>query len=174
MSGCASGPISTGPPAPISIRATAQDERAHDLLAERNIGNHEIAQALRRNYKRLHFSNRLGIDEQRPAGQIADLNEKLAFLLRDYRSHVPQPVPPGDSCRAGHQHNHAGARLTRGHHDCSGGVSPRSAKPTQDNDLLGSEFRKHLLTARVVRRHGSAQGMSRNSHIMRIRASSPH
>ena len=88
----------------------AQDQRAHDALAEIGLGDQQRAQALRRNQQRFDLALGMAVDQRDPAGELADLGEKLARSLVDDRRHMAEAVALGDRDVAGQHHEHARPR----------------------------------------------------------------
>jgi hypothetical protein len=72
------GPISTGPPTPVLDQADpAQDQRAHDALAEFGFRDQQRAQLIRRNQQRFDVALGMAVDQRDAARQLADLGQKL-------------------------------------------------------------------------------------------------
>ena len=90
----------------------AQDERAHDLLAEFGFGDDDAAQTLGGNKKRLDIGRCARIDKGRAAGQLSDFGKELAWSFFDDRHHMAQTIPRADGNGTSDEHEHAGARLT--------------------------------------------------------------
>ena len=74
----------------------AQDQRAHDALAELGLGDQQRAQLLRRDQQRLDIALGVAVDQRGAAGQLADLGQELARPLVDDRRDVAEPVALGD------------------------------------------------------------------------------
>lgn len=55
----------------------AQDQRAHDALAEFGLGDQQRAQPLRRQQQRLDIAFGAAVDQRRPSGELAQLRPKL-------------------------------------------------------------------------------------------------
>ncbi len=55
----------------------AQDQRAHDALAELGLGDQQRAQFLRRDQQRLDVALGMAVDQRDAAGELADLGQKL-------------------------------------------------------------------------------------------------
>ena len=87
MSPSDAGPISTRPPvAALDQIDPAQDQRAHDALAEFGLGDQQRAQLIRRNQQRLDVALGMAVDQREAAGKLADLGEKLPRPLVDDRA----------------------------------------------------------------------------------------
>ena len=72
-------PTITGPPAPLRSRPhAAQDQRAHDPLAEFGLLDQQIAQPPRRNDQRLDRLFRHPVDQRRAARQLRQLAHERA------------------------------------------------------------------------------------------------
>ena len=61
----------------------AQDQRAHDALAEIGLRHQQRAQFLRRYQQRLDVAFGMAVDQGDPAGELADLGQKLSRPLID-------------------------------------------------------------------------------------------
>ena len=64
----------------------AQDQRAHDALAEFGFGDQQRAQLIRRDQQRLDIALGMAVDQREAAGKLADLGEKLPRPLIDDRA----------------------------------------------------------------------------------------
>src|SRR4029077_3580758 len=73
----------------------AQDERAHDALAEISLRDQKRAQPLRPNQQRFDLAFGVSIDQRDPLGELADLGEKLTRPLIDDRRDVAEAVALG-------------------------------------------------------------------------------
>ena len=91
------GPISTGTAdAALDQADPAQDQRAHDALAEIGFGDQQRAQFLRRDQQRLDLAFGMAVDQRDAAGELADLGQELARPLIDHRRDMAEPVALGD------------------------------------------------------------------------------
>ncbi len=71
-----------GPPAPVSEQAhAAQDQRAHDALAELGLGDEQGAQLRRRDDDDLDRLARDGVDQRRTAAKLRQLTHEAAGLV---------------------------------------------------------------------------------------------
>ena len=61
----------------------AQDQRAHDALAEIGFGDQQRAQFVRRDQQRLDIALGMAVDQRDAAGELADLGQKLPGALVD-------------------------------------------------------------------------------------------
>ena len=124
---------------------TAQDQRAHDALAEIGLGNQQRAQSLRRNQQRLDSAVGMTVDQRDAAGELADLGQKLSRSLIDDRRDAPKAVALGDHDIARQHHEHAGAGLA-GLEQCFAVlVAADLAEPAHALDFLRRQGRKGLL-----------------------------
>ncbi len=89
----------------------AQDQRAHDALAEIGLGDQQRAQLLRRNQQRFDVALGMAVDQRDAAGELADLGQKLPRPLVDDRRDMAEAVALGDRDMARQHHEHAGAEL---------------------------------------------------------------
>ena len=74
----------------------AQDQRAHDALAELGLGDQQRAQLLRRDQQRLDVALGMAVDQREAAGKLADLGEELPRPLVDDRRDMAEAVALGD------------------------------------------------------------------------------
>ena len=89
----------------------AQDQRAHDALAEIGFRDQQRAQPLRRDQQGLDLAFRMAIDQRDAAGELADFGKELARPLIDHRRDMTEAVALGDGDMAGQDHEHAGPGL---------------------------------------------------------------
>ena len=145
----------------------AQDQRAHDALAEIGFGDQQRAQSLRRNQERFDVALGMAVDQRDAAGELADLGEKLPRPLVDHRRDVAEAVALGDRDMAGQHHEHAGPGLAGFEQHFAVLVTAQLAEPAHARDFLRRQRRKGLLEAgkRACRR-GAAIGLgsSRGGH----------
>ena len=75
----------TGPPAPVSQQAdAAQDQRAHDALAELGLGDQQRAQPFRAELTSASTGScAMRIDQRGPAGELRELAHELAGPVGD-------------------------------------------------------------------------------------------
>jgi hypothetical protein len=92
-------------------RDPAQDERAHDPLAEFSFRDDDAAQALGGNEKRFDLGLCTRVNERGAARQLSDFGEELARSFFDDWDHMSQTVPGADGNRACDEHEHARARF---------------------------------------------------------------
>ena len=69
----------------------AQDQRAHDALAELGLGDQHGAELVGRDEDHLDLAFGMAVDQRRLAGQLADLGEELAGALVDQPATWPSP-----------------------------------------------------------------------------------
>ncbi len=80
-----------GPPAPSLEQAdAAQDERAHDALAELGFGNEQRPQPVRRDNDTAHRLERGRIRKRRPPGHLRQFAEELAGSVGDNFAMLPK------------------------------------------------------------------------------------
>src|SRR6202022_2091627 len=141
-----------------------QDQCPHDPFAEFWLFDHQGAQILGRNKERFHVVDRVDIDERWLAGQLAYFGDELTGPLLHDRGAVPQSIASDHSDRALNQHKHAGSDFSRHEQILARAIAPNLPKTAQTIDFTRLELRKHLLAARIDRRHVSlAVGPSINS-----------
>ena len=91
--GIRTGPISTATAdAALDQADSAQDQRAHDALAEIGFGDQQRAQLVRRNQQRLDVTLGAAVDQRDAAGKLADFGEKLSRPLVDDRRDMAEAV----------------------------------------------------------------------------------
>ena len=73
----------TGPAPRFDQADAAQDQRAHDPLAELGLGDQQGAQPVGRDRDRLDVGQRLRVDQRRPARQLGELAHEIAALVGD-------------------------------------------------------------------------------------------
>jgi hypothetical protein len=89
----------------------AQDQRAHDPLAEVGLGDDQRAQLLGWNQQRLGVDVGVVVDERRASRELADLGGELPGALAHDRRDVPQPVALAGGHAAGQHDETAGSAL---------------------------------------------------------------
>ena len=70
----------------------AQDQGAHDALAQFGLFHHQIAQPARRNDERLDRLLGVGVDQGRPVGQLRKLAHERARAMGHDQLGMSQPV----------------------------------------------------------------------------------
>lgn len=135
---------------------TAQDQRAHDPLAELGFGDQQRTLARGRDQQGHDVGLGARIDQRRAAGELTDLRQEFAWPLLDDRQHMTQAVAPADSDSARYQDEHAEADFSSLEQQRSLGITLHSTEPANPVDLLQSELGKHLLAARVDRCHDNS------------------
>ena len=125
----------------------AQDQRAHDALAEIGFGDQQRAQPLRRNQKCFDVAFGMAVDQRDAARELADLGEKLSRPLVDHRRDVAEAVALGDRNMAGQHHEHAGSGLAGLEQHFAVLVVAHLAEPAHARDLLRRQRREGLLQA---------------------------
>ena len=134
----------------------AQDQRAHDALAEIGFGDQQRAQPLRRNQQRLDVALGVAVDQRDAAGELADLGEKLAGPLIDHRRDVAEAVALGDRDMARQHDEHAGPGLAGLEQRLAVLEAAQFAEPAHARDFVRRQRRKGLLVAR--KRKGNCAG----------------
>ena len=126
----------------------AQDQRAHDALAEIGFGDQERAQFLRRNQQRLDLALGMAVDQRDAAGELADLGQELPRPLIDDRRDMAEAVALGDRDMARQHHEHARPRLAGFEQHFAVLVDAHLAEPAHAVDFVRRQRRKGLLRAR--------------------------
>jgi hypothetical protein len=89
----------------------AQDQRAHDALAEIGFRDQQRAQFVGGNQQRFDIALGVAVDQRDAAGELADLGQELTRALIDHRRDMAKAVALGDRDFARQYHEHAGPRL---------------------------------------------------------------
>ena len=131
----------------------AQDQRAHDALAEFGLRDQQRAQLIRRNQQRFDVALGMAVDQREAAGKLADLSEKLPRPLVDDRGDMAKAVALGDRDGAGQHHEHAGTDLAGFEQGVAVPVGAKLPETAHPLDFGIRERRKGLLMAR--KRDGS-------------------
>ena len=132
----------------------AQDQRAHDALAEIGLGDQQRAQFVRCNQKRFDTALGMAVDQRDAAGELADLGQKLPRPLIDDRRDVAKAVPLGDRDVARQHHEHAGAGLAGFEQPFAVLIAAHIPEPAHAVDLMRRQGRKGLLL--TWKRRGSS------------------
>ena len=85
----------------------AQDQRAHDALAEISLRDQQRPQLVRRDQERLDIALGMAVDQRDASGQLPDLGEELTRPLLDHGCDMAEPVALGDDDVARQDHEHA-------------------------------------------------------------------
>ena len=154
MSGEASGPMRTGPPAPISISATRRRISAHDAVAQLGLRDHHGPQVLCRDEQRLHVVDSVRVDQCRPPGELPQLGREVTGDLLNDGGEMPQRIAPRHTYATGSEHEGPGSDFPRYEERLTLGKALHLAEADQPVDLPGREFREHFLITRIDARHG--------------------
>ncbi len=127
----------------------AQDERAHDALAELGLGDEQRAQSLRRNQQRLDVAPGVGIDERGTAGQLGEFAHERPDVVRDDNLRHRRLAPAGDGGVARENDRKAVAGFAEPHDRSARIEAAQLAEAPQPVDLGGLEHREHLFAART-------------------------
>ena len=130
----------------------AQDQRAHDALAEIGFGNQQRAQSLRRNQERLDVALGVAVDQRGAAGELTDFGEKLTRSLVDHRRDVTEAIALGNRDMAGQHDEHARSGLAGLEQHLAVLVGSDIAEPAHARDFLRRQRRECLL---MTRKRGS-------------------
>ena len=127
----------------------AEDERAHQQLAQLRIGLDDLAKVLGVDHEQLARFDRARPHQAGPGGEHVDLSVELA-LAENVERHLLVTVGVGDGQRAGEDDEEAGRRIALLGDDLAG---PHPAPPAgwlEPPQLGGGEAREHLLPATEV------------------------
>ena len=133
----------------------AQDQRAHDALAELGFRDEDVAQSRRWHDQRLDRLRRARVYERRPTGELVQLGDEPAGAMGDDGLLVPERVVLCDRDLAGENDEHAGAHVAGGDQPLARCKAARLGEAPQPFDLGRIELRKHLIEAGLDDRPGS-------------------
>ncbi len=125
----------------------AEDQRAHDLLAEFRLRHQQRAELLRRNDERLDRSLGVGVDQGRAAGELGHLAHERAGAVGDDRVATIELVAPSDGDLAREDDGQPVTDLADLHEGLARAIRPELPEPAQPVDLRRLEGREHLLPA---------------------------
>ena len=130
----------------------AQDQRAHDALAEIGFGDQQRAQFLRRDQQRLDLAFGMAVDQRDAAGELADFGQELARALIDHRRDMAEAVALGDRDMTRQHDEHAGPRLAGLEQHFAVPIGAQLAEPAHAVDFMRRQRREGLLVARKRKR----------------------
>ena len=122
---------------------------AHDQLAEFGFRNHQRAQALRGNNKRLDRALRRRVHQRRKARQLRQFAQKVALLGPDHQLGQIQIGVLRNGNPAGKDNHEARSNFARGHDPLPSSKGADFAEPPHALDLQGIEFGDYLIAAVV-------------------------
>jgi len=127
----------------------AQNEGAHDPLAEFRLGDQQCPQSIRRDDQGLDWFARACVDQRRSAGELRQLAHECADAMGDNVCGVARLIIPGDFDLAGQDDTKPAADLADLGQWLAGGKGAHVAEPPNPLDLERLECGKHLLASRV-------------------------
>ncbi len=122
----------------------AQDQGAHDALAELGLFDHQLAQPARRYDERLDRFGGSRVDERRAVGELRQFAHKRARAVGHDRLGLSVPAALGDFDPAAQDHKSARRHLAGRHHMFARPIGSALAEPRQPLDLRRLQHRKHL------------------------------
>ena len=128
---------------------TAQDQGAHDPLAELRLGDQQGAQPVRRNDQGLNRPACAGVHQGRSTRQLREFAQKSARAVGDDQRRVARSVVPGDVDIAGQDDAQPMADGAHTRQRFAGAKRLHLAKPPNPLDLGRLQIGKHLVVARV-------------------------
>ena len=142
----------------------AQDQGAHDPLAELRLRHQQCPQPLRPDDQRLHRPLRVGVHQRRPPRQLGELTGELARAMGDDEFAAARFIMLGDIDLAGKDDDEAIANLADLGQHLARPVGADLAEPTHPLDLRALQRRKHLVASsdddRLCRYgHGSSRNL---------------
>ena len=120
-------------------RDAAQDEGAHDALADFGLADQQGAQWFRRQQQGLHIGDCHAVHERGPAGQLRGLAQEFAGAMGDDGHRLAARVVAGDIHGAIQHDEHAGRVGAGGDQMLAGGETNRLAETADARDIGGRE-----------------------------------
>src|SRR5205814_5274368 len=125
----------------------AQDQGAHDALAELGLFDHQIPQPPRRDNERLGGFGGNGIDQRRAAGQLRKLAHERARTMPHDRLGMSLPATLRNVDPAPQDEESARRNLAGRNHALPGHIGFALTEPFQPLDLFRLQHRKDLLAS---------------------------
>jgi hypothetical protein len=123
----------------------AQDQGAHDPLAEIGLGDEQRTQPVGLDHQRLYGSGRRCVDQSRPARHLCQFADEIARPVADDRLQAAGALTVSNVDFPGKDNHQAGTDLA-GRQKCfTRGESLRFAEVTHPLDLDRIELGKHLI-----------------------------
>lgn len=129
-------------------RHAPEDHRAHQLFAERGLGDEQGMQLRGADLERLRFRHRNRIDQGRPARELGQLAHDVAGPVLDHRELMAVAVPARDAQGAREHHVNSRTHSPRLEDPIAIGEAPQLAEAMHARDLVSRENRKHLRAPR--------------------------
>ncbi len=126
----------------------AQNERAHDALAEIGLSDHQRAQPFGRDQQRLDVAFGMAVHQRRTRGQLTDLGQELAGPLIDDRRDTAEAITLRNGDMAGQHDEHSGPDLAGLKQRFAVVIVTILAEPAHPRDFLHGQCREGLLVAR--------------------------
>jgi hypothetical protein len=123
----------------------AQDQCAHDALAEIGLRDKQRAQPVRLDDQRLHGFLGRGVDQPRPSGHLRQFAHELAGPMRDDQIAAAGLVALGNVDAAGKDDDKPRTDLPGCQQRLAGGKGAYFAEPSHPLDLDPIEIGKHLI-----------------------------
>ena len=124
---------------------TAQDQGAHDALAQLGLFHHQVAQPARRDDERLDRFLGVGIDQRGAAGQLRKLAHERARTVRHDKLGISQPSVLHDIDAARENDEGAGRYLSGRNDMIARRIGFALPEPQQPIDLRRLEHGEHLV-----------------------------
>ena len=148
----------------------AQEQRAHDPLADLRFGNQHGSETVAGDEKHLGVAVGPGIREARLAREHACLRQKAAGPQLDDVQDVAETVPGAQADRPRDEDEHRGVDIPRPEQQLAGGVAAGRSEPPEPVDLLGAQAREHLFQPEVRGGHQVLPILSRRCDSFSRRA----
>ena len=141
----------------------AQDQRAHDALAELGLLHHQVAQPLRADDQRLDRLERLGIDQRGAGRELRQLADELARPVRDDGLAPAEPAILGDLDLARQDDDQAGRDLAGPDDVLARGIGTRPRRSgagvrCRPRASVGNIWSRRAASIGLVERRGSGLG----------------
>src|SRR5262249_16345892 len=127
----------------------AEDQGAHDALADFSLGNQQRSQPFRGNDQGADHRGRTGIDKRWSAAQLCEFAHEGAGVMGDDQTGTAELVAPRHGDLAGQNDNEAAANLAELGQRIAGGEATDLAEAEQPLDLHWIEDGKDLLVAAI-------------------------
>ena len=145
-------------------RHAAQNQRAHQPLAQIGFGNDQRAQLAGGHQQRFNVFFGMPVHQRHAARQLPHFGQKFAWPLPHDGHDVAHAVALGDGHHALQHHKHARPGLAGGEKPVTALVMQHLAEAPDPVDLLRTQEWKHLVPA-----IGGASGLARLAFSIKVR-----
>ena len=139
----------------------AQDQRAHDPLAQIRLGDDQRAQLRGRHQQRLDVFLGGRVHHRGTPRELANLGQELPAPLVRNRNDMTHAVALADRHRSFQDDQHSRVGCSGGEEALARLIAPHAAEAPDAGDFGGRQFGKHLVTpALELRRKGDRHGLA--------------